>query len=169
MFRYKVLFGMHPEKINNMQGLELPTYVLFKKGVNIPEAIKKCNKINTALLTARFEDANAKFSSEVEPFSSVHIKTKAGYDLIKKVNRLNLLFLMIVVLFILGIAITNFINLSIIKGERRAKEISIRKANGANRANIVRMLLVESFVVTLISFLIAATSSWRLYFILFEH
>lgn len=155
MFRYKVLFGMHPEIINRLQGLELPTYVLFKKGVNIPEAIKKCNKINTALLTARFEDANAKFSSEVEPFSSVHIKTKAGYDLIKKVNRLNLLFLMIVVLFILGIAITNFINLSIIKGERRAKEISIRKANGANRANIVRMLLVESFVVTLISFLIA--------------
>ncbi|WP_320054085.1 FtsX-like permease family protein [uncultured Acetobacteroides sp.] len=152
MFQYKVLVGMHPKRIEGMQGLEFPTYVLFKKGVNIADAANKCSKVAAADLAARFPDRELAYSCEMEPFARVHYSTKANYDLVKAMDGINLVFLVVVVLFLLGIAITNYINLSIIKGERRAKEISIRKANGADRRIILWMLMEESLVVTTLAF-----------------
>lgn len=62
---------------------------------------------------------------------------------------------MLVVVFILGIAICNFISLYIIQGEKRATEICVRKTNGADRSQVIRMLFSETFLVTLIAFLLA--------------
>lgn len=154
MFRYKVLMGMRPSLIEQMGGLELPTYVLFKQGVDFAAASKKCNDVYAKLLTSRFADMKATFSSIMEPFAAVHYSTRANYDLVKKVDSVNLVFLIVVVAFLLGIAISNFINLSIIKGEHRAREISIRKANGADRRTIMRMLLLESLLVTTLAFVL---------------
>lgn len=152
MLRYKVLVGMNPKRTERMHGLEFHTYVLFKDGVDYAAATEKCNKMYAAALNFRFSDMKATFSSEMEPFKKVHYRTRSDYDLVSTLDSVSLVFLIVVVGFLLGIAITNFINLSIIKGERRAKEISIRKANGADRRIIIWMLMEESLVVTTIAF-----------------
>jgi len=54
---------------------------------------------------------------------------------------------------VLLIAVINFINLSTARSEKRAREVGVRKAIGAQRKALILQFLIESAVVTLISFL----------------
>ncbi len=62
----------------------------------------------------------------------------------------------VVAFFILAIACVNFINLSTARGVKRAKEVGLRKVVGAGRRMLAVQFLGESFLVTLISLLLAA-------------
>lgn len=150
-------FGMlvrFPDK--KFPGLEFYTYLKFREGVKIPEAIEKCNNLNNRLLEERFGDnSKAVFRSITEPLTSVHTATRADYDLSLTMDKVNLFFIVLVTLFILGIAVSNYIALYIIQGEERALEISIRKTNGGTRMDIVRMLFAETFLITFLAFLVA--------------
>ncbi len=54
---------------------------------------------------------------------------------------------------VLLIACINFINLSTARSEKRAREVGVRKAIGSQRRDLIFQFLVESSVVTFISFL----------------
>ncbi|MFW5758468.1 MAG: ABC transporter permease, partial [Bacteroidota bacterium] len=62
---------------------------------------------------------------------------------------------LIVALFILLIAIINFINLSTSQSAGRAKEVGIRKLLGSRRKHLVIQFLTESVIITTISVLFA--------------
>ena len=51
--------------------------------------------------------------------------------------------------FILGIAIINYVNLATAQAGRRALEVGVRKAMGAHRGDLVRLFLGEAFVLSL--------------------
>ena len=57
--------------------------------------------------------------------------------------------------FVLILACINFMNLSTAQSERRAKEVGIRKSIGSNRAQLINQFLTESFLVVLLSFVLA--------------
>lgn len=65
-----------------------------------------------------------------------------------------LLFALISV-FILFIAIINYINLSTAQSFKRAKEVGLRKVVGANRTTLMRQFFTESYILLLISILFA--------------
>ena len=56
---------------------------------------------------------------------------------------------------VLLIACINFINLSTARSDKRAREVGVRKAIGSQRRDLIFQFLVESCLVTLISFLFA--------------
>jgi putative ABC transport system permease protein len=58
-----------------------------------------------------------------------------------------------IALFILVLAMINFINLSTAKSANRAKEVGIRKAVGSLRKNLVNQFLSESVLFSIISFI----------------
>jgi putative ABC transport system permease protein len=60
-----------------------------------------------------------------------------------------------IALFVLLIACINFMNLSTARSSIRAKEIGLRKVNGASRGQLIRQHMVESFVQTLLSIVLA--------------
>lgn len=137
-------------------GLEYYTYVKFREGTDYAAAIEKCNAVNKNLLETRFSGyGDSKFGSITEPLNGIHIGTQSSFDLTPKTSKANLIFIILVTVFILAIALSNFISLNIIQGEKRATEISVRKTNGAERSNIVKMLFSETTLVTLLSFIIA--------------
>lgn len=60
----------------------------------------------------------------------------------------------IIGLFVLAIACINFMNLSTARSEKRAREVGVRKAIGSGRADLVYQFLLESVLITLLSFLL---------------
>lgn len=137
-------------------GLEYFTYLKFRPDADLSLAVDKCNMLNKRLLENNFNDNTiARFSSITESLTSIHTDTSAMFDLTLKTNRSNLFFIVLIVLFVMGIVISNFISLHIIQGEKRATEISIHKTNGADRQGVMKMLFGETFLVTFLSFLLA--------------
>lgn len=61
----------------------------------------------------------------------------------------------LVAIFVLLIACINYMNLSTAKASTRSKEIGVKKAVGAYRGQLITQLLVESSVLTSISFILA--------------
>ena len=61
----------------------------------------------------------------------------------------------ILALGILAIACINFMNLSTARSQKRAKEVGIRKTIGASRASLVMQFLFESFILTIVSVVLA--------------
>jgi putative ABC transport system permease protein len=60
-----------------------------------------------------------------------------------------------IALFIFLIACINFINLTIARSLKRAKEIGIRKVVGSARRQLVVQFLGESFILSFIAFVLA--------------
>ncbi|MEO7802021.1 MAG: FtsX-like permease family protein, partial [Ginsengibacter sp.] len=61
----------------------------------------------------------------------------------------------IIGIFVLILACINFMNLSTARSEKRAREVGIRKAIGSARWQIIRQFFAESYVVVIISFVLA--------------
>lgn len=58
--------------------------------------------------------------------------------------------------FVLILACINFVNLSIARSEKRAREVGVRKAIGSYRSQLILQFLYESFIVVMIAFLLSA-------------
>lgn len=61
----------------------------------------------------------------------------------------------IIAVIILLIACINFMNLSTARSEKRAKEVGIRKTLGSNKRQLILQFFCESFILTLIAFVLA--------------
>jgi magnesium-transporting ATPase (P-type) len=59
--------------------------------------------------------------------------------------------------FVLLLACINFVNLSTARSEKRAREVGVRKAIGSMRMQLIGQFFSESFVVVLLSFVVALT------------
>ena len=66
----------------------------------------------------------------------------------------------IIAVFILLIACINFMNLSTARASRRAKEVGLKKAIGAQKGSLIAQYLGESMLVSLISIILAILIVW---------
>ena len=86
----------------------------------------------------------------VAPFSKIHLHSYFGFG--RSPGAILYVYIFgAIAFFVLLIACINFMNLSTARSSIRAKEIGLRKVNGASRMHLVRQYLAESFVQTLIS------------------
>src|SRR5690606_20966744 len=68
----------------------------------------------------------------------------------------------VIAVFILFIACINFMNLSTARASRKAKEVGIKKAIGAQRSSLIFQYLTESLATTILSMLLAIAIVWLL-------
>ena len=61
----------------------------------------------------------------------------------------------VIALFILLIACTNFMNLSTARSEKRAKEVGVRKVSGALRSSLITQFITESIILSSLAFALA--------------
>ena len=107
----------------------------------------------------KLDDPGSLLTMRLQPLATIHFTTDFHRgddgDNFRKAYLPTLYALMGVALFILIIAIVNFINLSTAQSVQRAKEIGVRKVMGSNKRNIMLQFLTETFVVTLFAVMLS--------------
>jgi putative ABC transport system permease protein len=101
--------------------------------------------------------ADAKIGSTyfLQPYLDMHLSTSLPANDVNSSNPMYSYLLSGIALFVLLIACINFVNLSIARSVRRAKEVGIRKVIGSNRKQLIMQFLGESFFLCTVAFLLA--------------
>jgi len=118
-------------------------------------------KANIALINAKMKgmikrnESSSNEESFIFSLSDKHLYGKFvnGKSIGGKIERVHLF--MALAFGILLIACINFMNMATAKSERRAKEVGVKKTIGASRESLIAQFLTESFLLTVISILIA--------------
>lgn len=92
-----------------------------------------------------------KWAITLVPFTDIHLNPAKQYEIETKGNRTAVKFLDIIAYVILLIACVNYINLSTAKAIDRAREVGIRKVNGATSMQLLLQFLFESFIINAIA------------------
>jgi putative ABC transport system permease protein len=153
ILRFKVLVPWHyiksqPYYSENWGSNSIQTFVKLQEG-SIDTIL---NRKITEVTNIYKENNTIDFS--VAPLSGIHLYSYFGFGHSPGAILYVYIFSAIA-LFVLLIACINFMNLSTARSSVRAKEIGLRKVNGASRGQLARQHLFESFIQTLISVVLA--------------
>lgn len=150
-FSFDMLLPMKSNDFILEQGsLEFRTYYLLKEGANREIAAKNIIAANDELMKVwklRGRLNETKTETSVDLLRNIHLDTKAQGDLVPKTNRMQLLIIVGIAIFIFLIAIINFINMYLLHGEKRIAEIASRKVVGATRGSLAMQFFRENAII----------------------
>lgn len=133
------------------------TFLLLRKNRNPAQLENRINeyfRANTPVWTGiDFEQAAYRLRPLKEIYFTTDVKSEKNYA--RHGNLKMLRVVITIAFFVLLLAVINYINLTTARASLRAKEIGIRKVNGASRQILFGQVMVESLVVSLISFGVA--------------
>jgi len=123
-------------------------------------------KLSTGVTPAKLSDQldalvkshaepDVKLALWLQPLSDIHFNADVIENTIRTADKATLYSLMTIALFILVLAVINFINLSTAQSIQRAREVGVRKVLGSSRSGLVFQFLAETFVLTLFAVLLA--------------
>ncbi len=133
----------------------IQTYVRLQEGAVDTTVNRKITRV-----TDKYKENNT-IDYMVAPFSRIHLHSYFGYGKSSGAVLYVYIFAAIAI-FVLLIACINFMNLATARSSVRAKEIGLRKLNGASRRILVRQHLTESLLQTLLAVLLAILLVWAL-------
>ena len=127
----------------------LRMYVRLNEGANLDEVNDKI----ADLIDKNQEGANAKVF--LHPYKDLYLRSdfKDGKLIGGRIEYVQIF--SVVALFILLIAIINFMNLATARSSRRAREIGIRKVVGASKSSVFQQFMGESILLAMISLVVA--------------
>jgi len=157
--------GLEESKNNSWLSNNFPTYYLLEEGAD-PAIVK--TKINELLYKYAGPQALAFTGKSIqeliaegtvleeipEPLLDIHLKSDVQAQFESNGDIRYVYIFSAVVMFILILAIINFVNLSTARSADRAREVGIRKMMGSERSYLVFQFLAESVLLTLIALLI---------------
>jgi len=157
-FTFDMLMPMQmvPE-LESLGGLEFFTYYLLDAGSDPGPVIESIASENTRILTEGFAGfGSATFDSRLTLLSRLHLHSGISWDLTTPGSIRTIYIMLLITLAVMGLALSNFINLYILNGARRSGEIGIRKVNGAGRRILIGQFYMETTLVVTIAFVAGA-------------
>jgi putative ABC transport system permease protein len=141
-----------PNFLDSRSNDNFPTYLLLRPQTNVAAFTEK---LTAAINAIRGDDGPRKFS--LRPFRDIYFArdTVVRETGVKHGNMPLVILFSAVAVLILLIACVNFVNLVTARSSSRAKEISVRKAAGAVRKNLVVQFLGETSLTVLVSLALA--------------
>ena len=107
------------------------------------------------LTMKQFREQGSDIGFFLQPLLDIHLRSNFTEELEPNSNITYLYLFGAVSLFIILIACINFMNLSTARSANRAKEVGVRKTIGALRIRLVGQFLIESYLYTFISVILA--------------
>ncbi len=107
-----------------------------------------------------FKAQGNKLEYTLQPVTRIHLHSDRIAEIEANSDIMYVYIFSIIAGFILIIACINFMNLSTARSANRAKEVGIRKVMGSIRAHLIRQFLMESILVSVLSFVLAIGLAW---------
>lgn len=153
------------EMTNNMNWLNfhLNTFIVLSKKASAAAVERKMNEVFNREAAQTIKDLEKQMGNKAStehllvPLTGIHLNTEfVAQDALKNGSKPIYSYILSgVALFILLIACINFINLTIARSLKRAKEIGIRKVVGGERRQLIMQFLGESFLICSFAFLLS--------------
>ena len=134
------------------------TYVKLAPGTDAVDFEEKLKPISNFLIQRYSEKYNRKmdlYELFLQPVTKIHMYSHHMREIEPSGNWYYITIYSIIAFLILIIGCMNFINLSAALSTTRTKEVGLRKVVGAQRRQLVRQFLGESFLITILAFIIA--------------
>jgi putative ABC transport system permease protein len=151
--------------IGNWFNSFLSTFIVLSPGADIRAVQNKMAKVfesdagkAISEIKNKYKVKNIGIAYLLEPLTDIHLGKMVPQEneiLNDKSNPEFSFILSAIAVFVLLVACINFINLTIARSVKRAKEIGIRKVIGGNGAQLRMQFLSESFMLCLIAFVLA--------------
>ncbi|HEY4831039.1 MAG TPA: ABC transporter permease [Waddliaceae bacterium] len=142
------------------------TYLLLKKGTDVKNLERQLNKQIYASSSPQFKTmlnmsqddfmkADDFLNCSLMPLTKIHLYSSIQNELENNGSIQYVYIFSTIAVFILLIACINFMNLSTAHSSNRAREVGMRKVLGAVKGDLIAQFLSESFLLSLISFVLA--------------
>ncbi|HVV53826.1 MAG TPA: ABC transporter permease [Mucilaginibacter sp.] len=139
------------------------TFIVVKPHTDIKKLDAKINKVFMTDAASQAKEIAQKFGFKdkvtysLQPLLAMHTSTDYPADngLSDASSPTYSYILTGIALFILAIACINFVNLTVARSLKRAKEIGIRKVVGGQRRQLIMQFMGESFILSFIAFVLA--------------
>jgi putative ABC transport system permease protein len=153
-----VMFYGGPKAImSNFGGNNFSTYLLLSEEVNrqtfedkLPTLVDR--HMGETKSGAPMSDGTKLY---LWPLADIHLYSNLDTEIEANGDIAYVYIYLAVALFILLIACINFMNLSTARSSLRSMEVGLRKVMGADKSNLIRQFMGESFMLTTISMLLA--------------
>lgn len=141
------------------------TYVLVREGTDVDALQKKWDDLVSRLRKEDWTQSSTKQEFLLKPMLDIHLFSNLQYELMPETKRDgdSIYGLGFIGLFILIIAWVNYINLATARAYRRAKEVGVRKAIGADRRQLIGQFIVESIILNFIAAVLVTLLVWFLW------
>jgi putative ABC transport system permease protein len=140
----------------------LTTFVVLAPNADVASVDKQIARAYKADAGLAIQEAEKKYhftdktAYTLEPLKAVHLDTDIGSEgLANGSNPIYSYLLSGIAFFILVIACINFVNLTVARSLKRAKEIGVRKVVGGSRRQLMGQFLGEAMLLSLAAFVLA--------------
>jgi putative ABC transport system permease protein len=149
-------FGEYVRQNNMWAGNNFTnSFIKLRPGANAAALEKKLPAFLQKYGAEQLKQIGMQKRLHLQPIGSIHTTTDYEIEMTKTVDPVFLDILILIAVLIQVIACINFMNLSTARASKRAKEVGVRKVVGAEKRDLIRQFMSESFLLSLIGVLIA--------------
>jgi putative ABC transport system permease protein len=141
-----------PDRMQRWSWNQFHTYIRLREGADVMQLEKKMGD-----MVRRYNPNDERhFLPKLMPIEKIHLHAYDHmWDIAIRGNVQTFYILIATAIFILTIAVLNFVNLSTARAINRSKEVGVRKVIGALRTHLISQFISESVIITAIALMLA--------------
>ncbi|SDM64130.1 putative ABC transport system permease protein [Catalinimonas alkaloidigena] len=147
---------VEPERMESWRWQQFFTYIKLRKGVEAQAVEARLQSVVKAQAWPQTQSSGSHYLPFLQPLRQIHLhSSQFVWEIAERGNIAHVRALTLVGLFLLLIAGINFVNLSTARATRRAREVGVRKTNGALRSQLILQFTSEALLVAGLAFSVA--------------